>query len=198
MKLSLKPLIINVGLFLLAGIVSVSYGQAPEQDENLVKIREVIQTFETELKQELKQALETGGTESAIKICAEKAPIIASSISRKQGWTIHRVSLKQRNPLNRPDEYELAVLKGFARQADEGHPSESMEQYETVITHGIREARYMKAIIIKPLCLMCHGPKDDISPAALAEIKNNYPHDMATGYSTGQLRGAFSVRIPIE
>jgi len=37
----------------------------------------------------------------------------ASHISREMGWMLRRVSLKNRNPLNRPDEYEAKILRQF-------------------------------------------------------------------------------------
>jgi hypothetical protein len=182
----------------IAGVffsVLVSIGQATEPDEHLVKAREVVKEFGATLKKELKAALEAGGPENAIKVCAEKAIDVANKISRKTGWSIRRVSLKQRNPLNRPDEYEYSVLKKFEKQNEK---EKSLEQYETLIIQGIKEIRYMKAIKIHPLCLKCHGKADEIAPATKEQLEANYPHDKATGYSVGQIRGAFSIRIPVE
>ncbi|CAN0317700.1 unnamed protein product, partial [Chrysoparadoxa australica] len=47
------------------------------------------------------------------------------------------------------------------------------------------------------MCLNCHGePKEQIKEDVLAAIKSKYPNDVATGYSLGQLRGMWSVKIP--
>ncbi len=189
-----KKSIIIVLMLLCVGF-QPNMGLAEEQNEPLVKARSTISEFGASLKGELKGALEAGGPGNAIKVCSEKAAVIGNNISRKTGWTVRRVSLKLRNPLNRPDEYEYSVLKQFEKQAE---VKENLERYDTVIIQGVREFRYMKAIKIKPLCLKCHGMADKIDATVKAELKNRYPHDKATGYSVSQIRGAFSVRIPLE
>lgn len=193
MDVKLK-LLIAAGFFLFA-ISLVGIGQAVEKDEYLVKAQEVVEEFGASLKGELKVALAEGGAGKAIRVCSEKAAVIANNISRKTGWAVRRVSLKQRNPLNRSDEYEHSVLRQFERQAA---GKENLEQYDTVIIQGVKEFRYMKAIKIKPLCLKCHGMADNITAEVKTELESRYPHDRATGYSVGQIRGAFSVRIPLE
>ena len=42
-----------------------------------------------------------------------------------------------------------------------------------------------------PLCLTCHGAA--LSPDVEAALAESYPEDHATGYSAGDLRGAFVV-----
>lgn len=55
----------------------------------------------------------------------------------------------------------------------------------------------MKPIFIAgPVCLQCHGAPDKLAPGVAEALKDLYP--MATGYAVGDLRGAISVRIPIE
>jgi hypothetical protein len=49
----------------------------------------------------------------------------------------------------------------------------------------------MKAIPAAKICLTCHGT--NLDPALAAEIDSLYPGDKATGYSEGDLRGAFWV-----
>ncbi len=169
--------------------------RAAELDEHLKKAREVVAEFEASLKGELKTALTDGGPVNAIGVCSEKAAHIASKISRDRGWTVRRVSTRQRNPLNRPDEYEYSVLRYFAKQEQS---EKNLERYETVIIQGVKEFRYMKAITIKPICLNCHGKVAEITDEVKTELKTKYPHDQATGYSADQLRGAFSIRIPFK
>ena len=43
-------------------------------------------------------------------------------------------------------------------------------------------------------CVACHGDRDTLDPAIQAILNEQYPHDRATGYSPGDLRGAFSVK----
>jgi hypothetical protein len=49
----------------------------------------------------------------------------------------------------------------------------------------------MQAIPTGALCLQCHG--ENISPEVQAELARLYPEDKATGYSAGDIRGAFVV-----
>jgi len=44
-------------------------------------------------------------------------------------------------------------------------------------------------------CLKCHG--EQLDPAVQARIKELYPDDKATGYKTGDLRGAVTIRQPL-
>jgi hypothetical protein len=45
-----------------------------------------------------------------------------------------------------------------------------------------------------PACLQCHGqPGTDINEATMAQIKNLYPEDHATGYKLGDVRGLWKV-----
>jgi hypothetical protein len=57
-----------------------------------------------------------------------------------------------------------------------------------------RHFRYMKAIPVQPLCVACHGPAETLSPAVRERLAKEYPHDRATGYSPGQVRGAIAVK----
>jgi hypothetical protein len=56
---------------------------------------------------------------------------------------------------------------------------------------GATERRWMKPIMTAPLCLTCHG--DALDPELAAVIAERYPADRATGFTPGELRGAFYV-----
>ena len=66
-----------------------------------------------------------------------------------------------------------------------GQPLES----EILVPIGKEHVGYMEPIIVKPLCLHCHGKS--LSPAVKSELKESYPQDKATGFSVGDLRGFF-------
>ena len=51
--------------------------------------------------------------------------------------------------------------------------------------------QYMSAIPTQGMCLKCHGTS--IDPKVQAKLKELYPRDQATGFSEGELRGAFVV-----
>jgi hypothetical protein len=50
----------------------------------------------------------------------------------------------------------------------------------------------MKAITTEGICLACHGKT--LGPAVSKKISELYPSDHATGYSVGEVRGAFSLK----
>lgn len=70
--------------------------------------------------------------------------------------------------------------------------AEELETFEAAPAPAVA-ARYMKAIPVEPPCLACHGnPEGEVGDA----LRNGYPHDRATGYSPGDIRGAFYVVWP--
>ena len=62
---------------------------------------------------------------------------------------------------------------------------------------GKKEFRYVKALPVQPLCLSCHGNPENIPADVAAKIKTLYPEDKGVGYSTGQIRGAITLRKPV-
>jgi hypothetical protein len=53
----------------------------------------------------------------------------------------------------------------------------------------------MKAIPTGEICLACHG--ESISPDVATAIREAYPQDQATGFSLGDIRGAFTLSKPL-
>jgi hypothetical protein len=48
----------------------------------------------------------------------------------------------------------------------------------------------MKALRVHPLCLIRHGIAENIPDHVSAKLAIEYPHDRATGYALGRIRGA--------
>lgn len=157
--------------------------------------RNVAKAFMQQLGGELKKELSAGGPESAIKVCKSIAPGIAGDLSTKNGWQVKRVSLKVRNPLlGTPDAWEQKVLADFDQRAARGEKADAMEYGEVVAEPAGKYFRYMKALGVQQVCLTCHGPSDKIAEGIKARLKADYPHDKATGYSEGQIRGAIAIK----
>lgn len=72
---------------------------------------------------------------------------------------VSRTSLKLRNPENKPDEWEMTVLKQFEDRKAKGESPKKIEHSEVVDSNGEKYFRYMKAIAIGETCLNCHGEK---------------------------------------
>ncbi len=97
-----------------------------------------------------------------------------------------------------PNAWQKAALADFEQRIAHGEKPADIEHWSIgTNADGKRELRYAKAIAVQPMCVTCHGSKDDI-PAPLAEkIRIEYPDDQATGYSVGKLRGAVVVSRPL-
>jgi hypothetical protein len=171
-------------------------GQDPEA--LLAASRETAGQLIQQLGAQLKAELVKGGPDSAVAICKTVAPELAGRISREKGWRVSRVSLKTRNPLlGAPDAWEQRVLEAFDRRASAGEKAEGLELGEVVEEPAGRYYRYMKAIPVQPLCLTCHGTSETMPGPVQERLRTEYPHDRATGYSTGQVRGAVTVKQPL-
>ena len=163
-------------------------------DAMLIEARKVAITLPPKLLAALQQEISKSGPEGAILVCKDMAPKMADEISRQTGWKIKRVSLKARNDARAiPDAWEKAALEDFDKRAAAGEPPAQLEKGEKIDN----EYRYVKALPVQPLCLSCHGPVDQLTPAVKSALAQHYPNDLATGYSVGQIRGAISVRKPL-
>lgn len=144
------------------------------------------------LKGELQAAMKAGGSVNAVGVCNTRAPEIASSVSAEKGLQISRVSLKNRNPeMGTPNEWQTAVLNKFEERKAAGEDPNTIAYSEVVEQDGKHEFRFMKAVPTGGVCLACHGEK--LAPDVAAKINELYPHDKATGYQAGDIRGAFVV-----
>ncbi|MCX7897560.1 MAG: DUF3365 domain-containing protein [Rhodocyclaceae bacterium] len=145
----------------------------------------------------LNEEIAKGGHAQAISVCREKAPQMAKGLSAQTGWQIRRVSLKNRNPLAVPDAWERAVLENFERRLAAGENPANIDHGEVVEVDGKKIFRYMKALPTQTLCLQCHGPTHQLAPGVADKLKELYPDDKATGYGTGQIRGAITAQKPL-
>ena len=169
--------------------------ESAEPSVEVTEARDLVKEFFTTLKGQLQAAMKAGGPVTAIEVCNVQAPAIAASLADKSGWEVGRTSLKLRNPANNPDVWEQAVLEQFDARKAAGEVLEKMEFYEVVDADGDKTFRYMKAIPTGEVCLKCHGT--EIDPQVQAELQRLYPSDEATGYSLGDIRGAFTLSKPL-
>ncbi len=147
------------------------------------------------LSAQLKAALESGGPSKAIKVCQQVAkPITESTSGQFDDITISRTSLRFRNPRNAPDETDRRILEAWQMQVDEGNPLPAHE----LVSIDRTTARYYQPIMLKAMCLNCHGSPDSFATHLKSQLTDLYPNDKATGYAEGDLRGAFRATIHIE
>lgn len=175
-------------------------GQAPPSDSRAAAALDTARRISTQLTDKIRallmQELKAGGFAGAVNVCSKLAQKTTREFSARAGHTVRRVSLKYRNPDNAPDGYEAAKLAALARlHAEKRLPAETWE----VVREGGRETlRYLKPILVLPMCLACHGPAGQIAPEVRSVLEKEYPRDRAAGYRGGELRGAVSVTVVLS
>lgn len=186
---------------LIAGSASIGAGTAIADDPAAREqaARAASGAFVQQLGGALKQEMEKGGPDQAILVCRDLAPQIAGELSRANGWQVTRVGTRVRNPmLGLPDDWESKVLADFATRAAKGEKYPDMAFGEVVDIGGAKHYRFMKAIPVQEACLKCHGSAEQIPDTVKAKLASAYPHDRATGYRVGDLRGAVSITQPLD
>jgi hypothetical protein len=188
-------------IVLALAVLFVSAGHAhaeslPPDSDLVVSARAISMELGGTLKARLEAALKEGGPQAALGVCKTAAPEIAAQVSERFGGTVGRTALKVRNPKNAPDAFETDVLKRFVEEASAGADVTKLEHAEIFEADGVRTFRYMKAIPMAAApCAVCHGQA--VAPDLMQSIRDLYPEDQATGFSPGDIRGAFTILKPL-
>ncbi len=198
---------ISTILILVPVISLISCQEKPIQEEKKTSVLTEARTQEilqrggeasallmSSLGGKLKAALQAGGPDKALDVCAQMAQPSTAEVSEKlKGLTITRVSMKPRNPKNAPDALDKKVLTNWEKQLAGGtKPKDEVRQKDE------KTAVFYRPIFIKDVCLKCHGDPKTFPPALLKNLAKLYPDDQATGYSKGNLRGAFRVEFALD
>jgi len=147
----------------------------------------------------MKETVAAEGAVGAIPVCKEKAPKLLKTRADTLGWQMRRVSLKARNPeRGTPDVWEARQLADFNIRAANGEKPDTLEVGEVMTAEdGTKVFRYMRALPVGQVCLACHGDSAAMGQELKDQLATSYPHDRATGYALGQIRGALTVIRPI-
>lgn len=180
----MKQLIVATIILVLSNTAASAESKLPVPEVDEAKKR--IQIFSKTLKSKLKAAISEGGLSKGISVCKTAAPKIAADLST-QGWRVSRTSLKTRNRLNTPDDWERETLEYLERIKAEGANFNALNKM--IVTKN--RFRYMQAIPTGGLCLSCHG--ENVSDEVNKALAEHYPNDHATGFKLGDIRGAFSL-----
>ncbi len=173
-----------------------SLAQQPDP-EAIQKARAATQALGVEVRQLLSNALASQGYAGAVQACSQIAQAKTQAVAASQGIPVRRVSLRYRNNASKPDAWESAQLQHLEKQVERQIPIPD-EVYEVMGNNSQRELRYLKPIKLEAVCMGCHGDKQALAPGVPEKLKVLYPGDKATGYQAGQLRGAISVRVPLD
>ncbi|HBS04662.1 MAG TPA: hypothetical protein DEA96_06845 [Leptospiraceae bacterium] len=157
---------------------------SPEVQQSLDRFM----AFKGDLQKRLIGAIQEKGAPYAIQVCSVASPEMEQKHS-EDAWKIYRVSDKPRNPDHRANEFEAVVIEMWKQRL------KNQEPLQPVHFRTEKEEYVMSPIPVQAaLCLQCHGGVKEIKPQTRNAIEAAYPDDEATGYSLGELRGAFVSR----
>lgn len=183
-------------IFLTLSILILPLSLQGGQQNDVMAAKSAIKDFAGALQSELKAAMRAGGPVAAISVCNTQAAPIAEKVSAAHGMSLSRVSLRNRNPGNVPNEWQAGVLENFEDRKAAGEDVTSLAWSETADVDAGKEFRFMKAIPTGGICLACHGV--NIAPDIKQQLTALYPEDRATGFSEGDIRGAFVVTKKLD
>lgn len=111
----------------------------------------------------------------------------AKEIGAENGWVVQQLAKKYRNPAHKLDAEAETLHERFATSP------ELTDTWIRTVRDNTEGWRYARRITVQSSCLACHGPKEQ-RPAF---VKKGYPDDRAYGFEEGDLRGLYSVFVPV-
>jgi PAS domain S-box-containing protein len=113
---------------------------------------------------------------------------VAQQLTSGSHYYVRQVSLRYRNPNNRPDDFEITQLNAFKNKKPH-------ETWQVAAKTGQKSLRYLLPMIADQSCLNCHGSYE----TAPSFIQARFPKGhFSYGYRVGDLIGAVSVALPME
>jgi hypothetical protein len=158
---------------------NVSLNNSPTEEQKAKMIAAKDRLF-AQLTGRLMEVMAAQGPVAAIAVCKSEASEIAKSVGQQEGVKIGRTALKLRNPKNQPPSWSESLIAAATDQP-------------TFLTLDDGRGAALLPIKLKALCLLCHGPADQIMPEIKDQLATHYPDDQATGFEEGDLRGWFWV-----
>ncbi len=192
----LRALGLSVAVAVLGGTLAMAnpYESNSEELESVVKTgQEVSAELLKTLGSNLQAKMKAGGPMAAAEFCTTQAYGLTESVDTKFGKDIHvkRISLKERNPANGAQDDEKAVLESLDKLQKNGVV---LPPYIVERVNNETYKFYKPLTINKQVCLKCHGDIAGNKPLA-QYLGTTYPHDKATGYKMGDIRGAIVVTV---
>lgn len=181
----------SVRLALAAGLIGwPSWSASQPAAEPLAKAVAEVEQLDA-LRSALAATFQKSGAPADQKAFGEVCKPVGQMMQRlasENGWVMRQLSQKNRNPGNAADAEAIPHLQRFLRS-----PALRSVVITTTTTSGKPALRYLRRITVEPSCLACHGEKS----ARPAFVVQNYPQDKAFAFKAGDLRGAYSVLIPL-
>ena len=194
----MKYFISALALFFSLSLLSCSENKVEVSEQEIAGMRTTAMEFMKDLKGVLITQIQTSGVLQAVSVCSDTAQVLTNDFGVKKGVYIKRVSFKNRNENNLPDDFEKKILSKFELLHQNKELNSETEHAEIVEEGEFKYLRYLKPILVQAECLNCHGSETDIMPEVKQLIAQKYSNDKAVGYLVGDLRGAVSLKKVIE
>lgn len=110
---------------------------------------------------------------------------IAKLLTEGREMYVRQVSLRYRNPENRPDPFETVRLKEFDREGPNARERSSFDEMK-----GVKTFRYMLPMTATKYCLKCHSSYESAPRFVQERFPPGHP---SYNYKLGQVIGAVSV-----
>lgn len=167
--------------FLMASCTANKTATTPlDQEKALAYVQETKELLMGTLMKKIKE----NGTENALEFCNINALPLTKSVAVKHQTQIKRVSDKNRNPQNKANAQEIALINRYKAQLLEGKEVGAV----------MKDHQLYVPIVTNSQCLKCHGVAGETIELKTAEkLKKLYPNDLATGYKVNEIRGLFVV-----
>ena len=145
---------------------------------------------------EVTRTVATKGLVAAIELVHLKNFTLPLPVAgRPRVTAIKHTSLRLRNPANSPDEADQAALKVIDDALHNGEDVPALLMQRLDRAEAPPEWRVYRPISTMPLCVKCHGPKEDISVELRTALAQYYPEDNALEYTANSWRGLIRVSL---
>jgi len=194
----MKYYIISIAVLFSLILISCSENKVEIREDQIVGMRTTAMEFMKDLKGVLISQIQTNGVLKAVSVCSDTAQVLTNNFGIQKGVYIRRVSFKNRNVNNSPDDFEKKVLSKFELLHQNKELNSETEHAEIVQEGEFKYLRYLRPILVQAECLNCHGSENYIMSEFKQLIAQEYPNDKAVDYLIGDLRGAVSIKKVIE
>jgi hypothetical protein len=182
----------GVPVFLAAqepAAVPVPVDQAPPALQPAVeKAQAAAKALQSQMQTRLVELLPKNGPAGALDVCRKEAYVIAAEIGMQHGVAIGRTSHKLRNPKNAPKPWAAPVVAQYA--------GKKFVDAKPYVADLGTQVGLLQPVAMGEACSMCHGNASWQPDDVAAVLKQNYPGDQATGFTTGDVRGWIWVEVP--
>lgn len=171
---------------------------ASRREEAMARADAAADTLMRGLMARLQTAMEEDGPTAAIRVCSQVAQSMTREIGDANALAIRRTALRTRNPRNAPDAFERSWLARADAALAAGESAAPLYEVGPAPAGG-EELRMLRPIVFPGgICSQCHGGETEIAPEVRELLRRLYPADQAVGFRPGDLRGAVSVRVPLD